>query len=520
MFNVPVAKELAQLAIDEALRLGVGYVDVRYEAIWYEQVRIQSGRLEFAHATVQKGLGVRVLLEGAWGFAAVSEPTRHDTYVVVRKAVESARASAILQDSPVTLTVEEPRKGDFRTDIVRDPMGVPLEDKVNLLTSVDQILRAPSAVTSTKVCFQAQKLRKLYLNSEGADLEQDLTCCGVDLQATASNGSDFQTRTYPGSTLGSVLGGGWEVVEALPLHERAEIVAQQATELLGAGACVTGPTTVILAPEMVANHALHGLAKLLTLDRLMGSHQGAQGSFIRPSDLTKLQVADASIHIASDGHHLGGAGRFGFDDEGTPAQRVELVQEGRVTSVLSGRELAARGGFEQSTGAMRAPNWATPPCPTPSNIIVEPGTGGDLEALIADTPKGVLFEGPGWLSLDHQGRTFVGGSELGWMIEGGRRVRLLKNPIYRGSTLSFWRDCGGVADASDWRMAGDILSLGANRGGVPIGRGASSARFLDVEVGSVPPSLLNVDDQFGLPLVRRPKEANELKRASVQEDSE
>lgn len=501
MFDPSLALELAYTAVEEAVRMNASFADVRYEALWEEEVGVSRGRLEVADAATERGLGVRVLVGGAWGFSAISEPTRHDVRVAVRRAVELARAAAIVQDSPVELSEQVPQRGVYRTPVSRDPMGVPLDDKIHLLAGIDDRLRAHESIVTSKARFHAQRRRKVYVSSEGAEIEQDLVYTGIGFRVGASDGERFQVRSFTGGG-GIVLGRGWEMMRELGLEDRADEVASEALELLHADRCPEEAMDVILGGPQMAEHVARGLGPLFELERMLGFGGGGySGTILEPRDLGVRRLASSHVHLSSDARQRGGAGTFGFDDEGVSAERIELLSEGRVAGYLASREMAAKVGLDRSRGSMRASSWSAPPTPRASNLILQPGKNGDLEALIAGTDRGVLIDGPSNLSFDARGRTFVAACESAWLIEGGKRVRRLRNPSYRGSTEAFWGACDGVADESVWGLYGRVVVDPWTRRPVPVGVGTSPARFGRVSVGSGPPQLIAAPSDEALPLL-------------------
>ncbi|MBX2814207.1 MAG: TldD/PmbA family protein [Myxococcales bacterium] len=499
MYKSTFAKELAHLALEEITKSKATYAEVRCESHWSEEVSLYSKGLERAYSLVERGLSVRVLVGGAWGFAAVSEPTRHDVQVVARQAVTIARIASITQEYPIRLAKAEPMKGIYRTKIGRDPMGVTLADKLEYLESILEHLQRPDNIINACVRFCAHRVHKVFLSSEGADIEQDLTSSGVRLRAYASDGEHMQVRTYPCDS-GTILGGGWEVLEALRLHEKAEVVAAEAGDLLSAEPCPAGLATVILMPDVLAQHLLHGVAPLFELDRVMGLgvHEGHR-TFLRGDNLGSFTFGSPLVNLSSDGRHPSGPGSFGYDDEGVESERVELISQGCLSGFLSGRESAASLGLERSRGAMRSGSWSEPPATRPANILMEPGQGGDIDALIGDTRDGILLEGAQRLSIDQSGYTFAGTVEQGWRIKHGKKVGLVKNISYRGATVPFWRSCDGVAQASEWTMSGAYHPHAVGR--LPVGLGAAPARFAELEVGASPPELVPMNTTTGLPIV-------------------
>ncbi|MCB9651165.1 MAG: TldD/PmbA family protein [Deltaproteobacteria bacterium] len=504
MFDHPLALELAYIAVEEAIRLGASYADARYELRHEEQILTSNGRLEHVSTGLERGLGLRVLVRGSWGFVGISEPNRHDVAVAARRAVETARAAAILQDQPVELARQTPQRSLFRTQIRRDPLAVPVEDKVALLLGLDDKLRSVAGVSLARSHFSALRQRRIFVSSEGSELDQELVTTGVGCQAGAVDADGaLQIRSFPGGPQGLVLGRGWEVVSELGLDDAAVELAEEAVALSKAAACPNDALPTILTGNLLAHHVLGTTAHLFELDRMVGLTKGdTGGSFLHADQLGRLELGGEHLHLYADAREPGGAGTFGFDDEGVEAQRVDLVAEGRFIGVLSGRETAHRVGLQQSQGAMRAASWAAPPMVRPTNVSLAPGQGGSLDDLIADTKQGILLDGPRTFSVDPFGRTFTATAEVAWEIKDGKKGRMLRNPIYQGATLDLWRSCDALTDETDWSMYGGYgLAKGRPGQRVPVGVGASSARFTRVEVGTHHRRPPRVDPDAPLPLL-------------------
>jgi TldD protein len=517
VFNHPLALELAHIAVEEAVRLGAGFADARYEFRQHEDVVTRNGRLQQATVLTEHGIGIRALVRGAWGFVAVGEPTRHDVAVAARRAVDLARAAAILQDTPVRLVEEEPHRALYRTQIKRDPLAVPIEDKIELLMEIDARLRAVNLVSLALGSFSAQRQRKLYVSSEGSEIDQELVWTGVGYQAGASDGADFQIRSFPSGQRGLFLGKGWELIGELPLVQSAESIAKDAVEQLRADPCPSEQTSLILGASQVARQIHESCGHAVELDRVLGmDRNGSGGSFLTTDRLGSFDLGSRLVNLYADAREPGAPGTFGFDDEGVEAQRVELVTEGRFTGYLTSRETAERVGLERSTGAGRASSWSSFPLVRMTNVSLEPGTAGDLDSLIADTKSGVLMDTHRSWSADDQGAQFQAGCEAAWEIKNGKKTRRLKNPSYQGTTPLFWRACNAICDDGSWSMHG----IASDKKGRPlqltaIGHGAAPARFESVEIGAHEQQGRLVKDGDPIPLINHPEASVIRKRTSM-----
>ncbi len=479
MFNHPLALELTYIAVEEAIRLGASYADARFEFRHREDVATRNGRLDLARTQVTRGLGVRVLLQGAWGYVGVSEPSRHDVTVAARRAAELARAAAILQSERVELVPQTPHRAIYRTQIKRDPLAVPLENKVGLLLAIDEKLMSVPKVVAATGRFSAQRQRKLFVSSDGSEIEQEHVYTSVGYQAGASDGDDLQVRSYPMGGDGLVMGKGWEMVTDSPLLDSAEEVAQEAVALLSAPATPAHSGSVILSAPMLASHLHATCAPLAELDRSLSSE-----GFIPTEELGAYVFGSERVNLYADAREAGGAGGFGFDDEGVEAQRVDLVVDGRFVGYLTSRETAQRVGLETSSGAMRAPGWEAAPQVRCTNLCMAPGDGGDLDALISDTERGILIDGPKAVLLDPRGGGFLAHGEVAWEIQNGKKVRRLRDPVYRATHPEFWRGCDAVCGPDSFRMFGSLAAKSPGDRPIAVGHGAAPARFVAVEVGA------------------------------------
>lgn len=486
MFNHPLALEQAYNAVEEAIRLGASYADARYEYHQREDVVTRNGTLSHANVTQTRGIGIRVLVRGAWGFVAASEPTRHDVAIAAKRAVDLARASAVLQERPIQLVEQAPQRALFRTPIKRDPLAVPLEDKLQILLSVDDKLRQVDQIVLAEGRFFAHRRRKIFVSSEGSELDQELVYTGAGYLAGASDGSDFQLRSYPFWTEGQVYGRGWEMVAELNLLDHAERVAHEAVELLKAPVCPAQKGTLILGNAAAAAQLHANVSHLFELDRVLGQQASENGrSFLSADKLGTFQLGSNLLHVVADAREQGGAGSFGFDDEGVEAQRLELVSDGRLTGYLSGRDTAQEVGLERSGGAFRASSYAHVPTARPTNLMLVPGQSGDLDALVADTKSGILIDTPRAISVDASGQTFFAVGERAFEIKDGRRARLLKNPTYHGSTTTFWQGLdalGGPTSLGHFGLSRSKKGRPAQY--LPVGLHAVPARFQGVAIGA------------------------------------
>jgi TldD protein len=475
-----VVRDLCEGAVDAAVAAGASYADARAVLRRQQSVRTKNGRVESVTDVESEGIGVRVLVDGAWGFAC---DRRLDTEGGREAAL---RAAAFARAAPGghrrSLTPVDPHVGSYRTELKRDPIDVPLSEKVEHCLRADEALRRPD-VNVAQAFVRAQREHKWLVSSEGAAVEQELAECGGGIDAIAVADGVYQIRSYPSAHSGSSAQGGWEYVEGLRLAEEAPRVAEQACALLRAAVCPAGTTTVVIDAEQMALQVHESVGHPTELDRVYGTEASYAGtSFLKPDDLGSLHYGSELMNVTADATTPGGLGTFGFDDEGVPAGRMPIVEGGVLRGFLTSRETAARLGAGQG-GSMRADGWSRMPLVRMTNLHLEPGER-TLEDLLGDVDDGIYLETNKSWSIDDKRLNFQFGTQIAWEIKNGQLGRMLRDATYTGITPAFWGSMDGVAGHDDWVLHG-LTNCGKGQPGqsAHVSHGAAAARFRDVQVG-------------------------------------
>ncbi len=477
-------RDLAQRALDTATSLGAGYADVRIVRRLDESIAIKTGRVEGVASGESEGFGVRVLVNGAWGFASSYILTLDEADRVAGEATRIARASATALREAVVLDDRPPAIGSFETPVQEDPFTVPLERKIADLLSADQAATRVKGIAFTESMYAAQREWKTFAATDGSYTEQTITHVGAAVEANAVDGDEHQRRSYPDS------GGGWqaagyEFIRGLDLADRAEPLADEAVALLRAPQCPSGRFTIVLDPSQLYLQVHESCGHPTELDRVFGTEASYAGtSFLTTDKLDEgFRYGSDLVTIVADATASGGLGTFGWDDEGVAAQAVPLVQDGIFVGYLSSRETAPKID-RKSGGAMRADGWNRIPLIRMTNINLLPRPGMSLDEIVADTDDGLYLASNRSWSIDDRRLNFQFATEVAYEIKGGKKGRLFKNPTYTGITYEFWRSCDAVGDARSYVMLG-TPNCGKGEPGQTghVGHAVSGARFRDVQVG-------------------------------------
>jgi TldD protein len=474
-----VAKE----AVEAARAAGAHYADARFVHEDSESITVRNQEMEGIDRATSEGVGVRVLIDGYWGFAATARPEGAEIARTAALAVEIARAAARLPRDPVKLTEVEPATGTWASPFQNDPFNVSLEEKVALLMEATRRMQEVDGLAFAEGGIDLYRVRTSFASSEGSAIEQTVLHSGAGLDATAISEGELQRRSYPNSFRGHIAAAGWEHIAKLGLIEEAERTATEAVDLLSATDCPSEVTTLVLDSGQMELQVHESIGHAVELDRVLGMEESYAGSsFVSPGDRGKLRYASDLVSITADATIPGGLGSFGWDDEGVPAQRVPIIVDGTFEDFISSRETAgAIGGT--STGAMRADGWGNLPLIRMTNINIEPGQGS-LADIIGDTKDGIFMATNQSWSIDDKRVNFQFGCEIAWRIKDGKLTQMYRNPNYTGITTEFWRSCDAVGGREDWTLWGTPnCGKGQPAQTARVGHGTVPARFRNVQVG-------------------------------------
>lgn len=448
-------------------------------------ILVRNGSLERITEGLDEGYGIRVLVDGAWGFAASNILTEEEAVRTAETAVQYARAAKPFTKHDAAIGETSGDIANWRAPMEVDPFKVPIEEKVALLIRASKA----AAEVSPKVKLVNANMNfltesKLYMSTEGARIEQEFTESGASVAVTAIGDGDMQNRSYPGAFGGNFGQAGYEFVLKQELEKGAVRAAEEAVALLTAEQCPSGEMTLILLPEQLALQIHESCGHPVELDRVYGTEAAYAGtSFLTTEKLgSGFRYGSEKVNLYQCSSTPGGLGTYAYDDEGMPSCMTALVDKGEFVGYLTGREWASRLD-QQSNAAMRADGWSRTPIVRMTNVCLAPGKE-TLESLIAGTEDGVMMTGIKSWSIDDRRVNFQFGCEIGWRIKGGKVTGLVKNPTYTGITPEFWGSCDGIAGEDEWVLWG-VPNCGK---GEPlqvahVGHGCAPARFRNVKVG-------------------------------------
>ena len=482
-------RQIADWALNVCQTRGVQHADLRVVDDRQRGLATKNGKVGNASDSETLGVGIRVLADGAWGFAATEDLTRSGVETAAVRAVDIARSSARVKQHDVRLVPEKAYRDDWTSPCQVDPFTVSVEQHLDLLLKIDAELRRVPGVTLAETNMSFRRYEQWYYSSEGSDIHQVKYTTGAGYTALAFAGSEIQKRSYPNSFGGQYQDKGYELIAELKLLENARRIGEEAVALHKADQCPQGKFTIILDSSQLGLQIHESVGHPIELDRVLGMEANFAGmSFLTLEKLRTLRYGSELVNIVADARqeHGPGLGTFKYDDEGVPAQCTPIITHGLFTGYLSSRETADTIGLKQSGGTMRADGWNRLPMIRMTNISILPGEKPlSREQLIADTDHAILFDTNRSWSIDDKRYNFQFGTEIGWEIKNGKIGRMLKNPSYSGITTEFWNSMDAICSREEWTLWGTPnCGKGQPMQTMGTGHGASPARFRNVSVGT------------------------------------
>ena len=476
-------KKLIELALNHALDSKAEYSDVRFEDNESENINIKNESVEGLRSDHNVGFGIRILLDGSWGFSSSNDTGEASVIKTTDEAIRIARASSRVKVKSIKLSKNEAYKDRISNNAEIDPFAISVSEKIEMLKEATNRMNISPMIKIRKGGMHFYKQYKIFASTEGSYIEQERIDSGGGISVVAISDNDAQTRSYPNSFGGDYSTFGYEFVKNMDLIGNSQRLAEEALMLLKAKQCPDGIRDIIIDSNHLALQIHESIGHPSELDRVLGHEAAYAGmSFLTPEHLNKLKVGSDMVNIVSDATIIGALGGFRYDDEGVKAKKAYLVKNGIFSGYLNSRETAEEMGYEPM-GAMRAQNWRRIPIIRMTSVNLEPGNSS-LEELIKGIDDGLFISTTKSWSIDDKRLNFQFGTEIGWEIKNGKLGDMIKNPSYAGITPDFWNSCDGICNSNLWHVWGvPNCGKGEPQQIMKVSHGASPARFRKVRVG-------------------------------------
>ncbi|MEO1055884.1 MAG: TldD/PmbA family protein [Actinomycetota bacterium] len=461
-----------------ALPDGVDYATARLVDERSERLRVRRDVLEPLYTDFDTGVMITVWNTGGLGYAATADLSDEG----LAAAAEQARSWATRTAGAMVGSIPAPHRpsGSYASPVEVSWDSMPLDDRIDLLQQQSRRLGIDERIVDWGSSLVRRDVDQLLVTSDGGSVEQRFRFVYPSLSATANEGTNTQIRTFGAHAFCGQ--GGVEVLGRYGFGDAATRIAHEAVELLSAPNCPTDTMDLLLAPDQMVLQIHESIGHPLELDRILGDERNYAGtSFVTPDMFGSFQYGSDLLNVTYDPTVEGQLASFGFDDDGTPAERQYLIRDGVLERGLGGAVSQARSGLP-GVATSRAAGWNRPPIDRMSNLNVEPGNS-TVDELIASIERGVYLHTNNSWSIDDSRNKFQFSCEYGQLVENGEVVGTVRNPSYRGISSTFWRNLRGVADGDSFTVMG-TPNCGKGELNQMIGTGHASPAclFADVEV--------------------------------------
>ncbi|HIA14384.1 MAG TPA: TldD/PmbA family protein [Nitrospirales bacterium] len=445
-----------------------------------EYLLVRQNILQPVSTSNDVGVMITVIDRGGMGYAATSDLTKAG----LQEAAERAKTwayRAVGRGLVDHASIAYPQSVGEYTSPTKQPWdSVSLSEKIDLLQTACEQLKTDDRIVDWDTSLWYTESDTLYLTTHGGRVRQNLRFIVPMMGATANQGAETERRTFGGHGYGRQ--GGLEVLEELKFSEAPAQVAAEALELLAAPNCPSGSMDILLAPDQMILQIHESIGHPIELDRILGDERNYAGtSFVTPDMFGTYQYGSELLNITFDPTKAEEFASYGFDDDGQPATKQDIIRNGVLLRPLGGVTSQARAGMDGVANS-RASGWNRPPIDRMANLNLEPGSS-TTEEMIASVERGILMKTNCSWSIDDSRNKFQFGCEWGQLIENGRLTTVVKKPNYRGISATFWRNLKMVGRNDTVEVLGTpYCGKGEPNQSIRVGHSTPACLFSNVDV--------------------------------------
>jgi len=427
------------------------------------------------------GIMIEVLADGQFGYASTNCLDLVNIQLTAKKAYQQAKNAANWAVHRFTIAQRPPAIGQYFSPFLKPSDAIAPKEMHELLIEICDKLKVSDQIVKTSAYIVITETETNFVSSNGSDIYQKFLAIATDYAATAQDGTVVQRRGDNGQ-LARCHQIGMEVFDRTAILQRAQVVGEQAVELLSAAECPTETTALVLAPDQMLLQIHESIGHPLEIDRILGDERNyAGGSFVKLKDFGEMQYGSFLMNVTFDPTTSGEFASYAFDDVGLPATKEYLIKEGKLLRGLGSSESQVRSGVDGVANA-RATSWNRPAIDRMANINLEAGEHS-FENIIADIEHGVYMESNRSWSIDDYRNKFQFGCEYAKLIENGKLTKTLRNPNYRSITNQFWNSLAKVGDRHTVESYGSpFCGKGEPNQVIRVGHASPVCLFENIEV--------------------------------------
>ncbi len=496
-------KRLADVALNAARAKGATYSDVRIGRYLQQYLFTREKNVQNIANAESYGVGIRVIVNGTWGFAATSDVTTDGIARCAETAVAIAKANSRIQTEPVNLAAQK-GVGEviWNTPIQKNAFQVPVQEKIDLLLNVNNQAMQNGAAFVTSNLFQVNE-QKYFASTDGSYIDQDIHRIWPTFTVTVVDkaAGKFKTR----DALSSPMGMGYEYMDGLAsekipgpnglvgyrnsydMVEDAILAAQQSKEKVTARSVEAGKYDLVLDPNHLGLTIHESVGHPTELDRVLGyeaNYAGTSFATLDKWESKSFQYGSPLVNIVADKTQQNTLGCVGYDDEGVPCKQWDIIKDGILVNYQATRDQVGILGEKESHGCCYADDWSSVQFQRMPNVSLLPGKEKlNVNEMIKGVEKGIYIIGRGSYSIDQQRYNFQFGGQLFYEIKNGEIAGMLDDVAYQSNTQEFWNSCVQICDKDDYRTFGSFFDGKGQPSQVSaVSHGSSTTRFNGVNV--------------------------------------
>ena len=471
--------------IDKLSIPSIQFADVRFTSTDSESLYYQNKIFKGAYNQKDsRAMGIRVLIDGTWGFAGTTVFTPYEIEKTIKAAISNAKTAAKFRKDKVAITKIDPIVASYIFKPKINPFTLDREYKIDFLNKIAQKIHSHKLIVNSYVFNHFYRQYKIYANTEGTFVDSLVYNTNGYFTIYSSDGKELMSRTFPG--MHCTERAGFEAILGYKMEENIDKVIKEAVDLLKAPRIEEDKADLIIDRSHLALTLHESVGHATEADRIFGKEISYAGkTFIKPKMIGSFRYGSPVVNIYSDSTDERGMGFHIVDDEGYPGQKVDIIKNGILVNQQTSREIAPLLGLTPSSN-MKATNGDDIPLVRMTNFCLAPGKG-TLQDLIKDTEKGYLINFTKTWSIDDNRNNFQFTTEIGWKIKDGEIVGIVKEPTYNAITPEFWNSCDAVCGEEEWKMQG-VANCGKGEPGqsMYLSHGVAPARFRQVNVNIKP----------------------------------
>jgi TldD protein len=503
LLDVKQKKQLADVALNTAKSFGATYADVRIGRYLNQFVITREKKVQNIVNTESFGVGIRVIVNGTWGFAATNNVTIDGMKKTAERAAIIAKANSKFQKEPVKLApTSSYGEVSWKTPIKKNGFEVPVKEKVDLLMNANAKAMEKGASFVNSLMFLVNE-QKYFASTEGSYIDQDVHRTWPSFTVTMIDRASGQFKNR--AAFSAPVGMGYEYLDARPedkiegpggiilynksydIVEDAGMAAEQAKQIIAAKSVEPGKYDLVLEPSHMWLTIHESVGHPTELDRVLGYEANYAGTSYLTLDKWKSGKFNAGskiVNFVADKTQPGSLGAVAYDDEGVKCKSWDIIKDGTLVNYQAIRDQVNIIDQKESHGCCYSQSWSDVQFQRMANISLKPGKEQVTpEQMISSVDKGIYVVKDGSFSIDQQRYNFQFGGVLFFEIKNGKIAGMLKDVAYQANSQEFWNSCAQICDERDYRLNGAFNDgKGQPSQSNAVSHGSATTRFNGVSV--------------------------------------